>query len=104
MQIGDRTLPRLCPSCGAGLQVQRFACRICSTAVEGEFSLPVLAQLEPEEQEFLVVLLDESGSLKGLAQRYGVSYPTVRNRLDALREKVRGLLAKQLEQKKGDDG
>ena len=69
--------------------VGRLACRECETAVEGEFDLPVLARLEPDEQEFLLNLLETSGSLKELAQKYSVSYPTVRNRLDALREKVR---------------
>lgn len=91
MPSEDRLLPRLCPSCGASLKVQRFVCGACNTAVEGEFPLPILAQLAPEEQEFLLLLLEESGSLKGLAQRYRVSYPTVRNRLDALRAKVRAL-------------
>jgi hypothetical protein len=60
----------------------------------------VLAQLEPEEQEFLLLLLEESGSLKGLAQHYRVSYPTVRNRLDALRAKVRSLREQLPEPKK----
>ncbi|HIJ65595.1 MAG TPA: DUF2089 family protein [Candidatus Hydrogenedentes bacterium] len=82
-------LPRLCPSCGATLLVKRLACRQCETLVEGRFDLPLLARLEPEEQAFLLNLLETSGSLKGLARTYGVSYPTVRNRLDALREKVR---------------
>ncbi|MCL4691607.1 MAG: DUF2089 family protein [Candidatus Hydrogenedentes bacterium] len=100
----SRKLPRSCPSCGAPLRVQRFTCHACSTAVEGDFALPVLARLEPEEQEFLLHLLEESGSLKGLAQQYQVSYPTVRNRLDALREKVRRLVAEQRKPLKGDDG
>lgn len=93
----NRMLPRNCPSCGAGLEVKRFECRACKTAVEGEFTLPILARLAPEEQEFMLLLLEESGSLKGLAQRYGVSYPTVRNRLDALRAKVRALAAEKMD-------
>jgi len=87
----SRMLPRFCPSCGEALVVKRFACHECGTAVEGEFQLSILAKLEPDEQEFLLNLLEESGSLKGLARKYGVSYPTVRNRLDALRAKVGGL-------------
>ena len=84
--------------------VKSFACGECSTAVEGEFALPVLAKLDPGEQEFLLLLLEESGSLKGLAQRYKVSYPTVRNRLDALRAKVWSLQVEEVETKKESEG
>ena len=83
----NRKLPVCCPSCGARLKVRRLACPACDTAVEGDFSLPLLARLDPGEQE----LIQSGGSLKELASRYGISYPTVRNRLDALIEKVNPL-------------
>ncbi len=44
--------------------------------------------LESEEQEFIKHFLIASGSLKQLAKEYDVSYPTVRNRLDKLIDKV----------------
>lgn len=46
-------------------------------------------RLEKEEQEFIKVLLLHSGSLKETAKQYGVSYPTLRLRLDRLLEKIR---------------
>ena len=85
----NRKFPTMCPSCGQPLTVSRLICQECRAAVEGEFALPVLVRLEPEEREFLLNLLEASGSLKELASIYNVSYPTVRNRLDALRAKVR---------------
>lgn len=46
-------------------------------------------KLDHEEQEFIKVLLLNSGSLKETAKHYGVSYPTIRLRLDRLLEKVK---------------
>jgi hypothetical protein len=50
---------------------------------------PWLAALEEEDLHFLRRFLLSSGSLKALAEEYGVSYPTVRGRLDRLIAKVR---------------
>jgi hypothetical protein len=47
-----------------------------------------LARLEPEDQEFIVRLVLASGSLKELASGYGVSYPTIRARLDRVIERL----------------
>ncbi|MBW7865174.1 MAG: DUF2089 family protein [Candidatus Hydrogenedentes bacterium] len=91
--MDKRMLPVSCPSCGQALKVRRLECPSCDTAVEGCFGLPVLARLTREEQEFLVSLVLCGGSLKELAAVYGVSYPTVRNRLDALIARVRFLSA-----------
>ncbi len=87
----ERRLPSMCPSCGQLLRVERLGCQECRTVVGGDFGLPVLARLDPEEMEFVVNLVKSSGSLKDLARVYGVSYPTVRNRLDALIERVKAL-------------
>lgn len=86
-----RTLPVKCPSCGETLRVKRLECGICASAVEGDFGLPAVARLTPDEQTFLLNLVQSSGSLKELARVYGVSYPTVRNRLDTLIETLRSL-------------
>ena len=86
--MAEKILPVNCPACRGLLEVRRLECAECGTAVEGRFELPVLAGLPPEDQEFILSLLKASGSLKELAARYGISYPTVRNRLDSLIEKV----------------
>ena len=87
-----KTLPVTCPSCAAALRVRRLECPACGSAVEGEFPLPAVALLTPDEQAFLLTFVQSSGNLKELTRLYGVSYPTVRNRLDALIEKLRLLL------------
>ena len=79
-----RLFPSSCPSCGHVLRGKRFDCGECGTAVEGDFSFPTLLRLSPDDQEFVLYFVRSSGSLKALAKRYAVSYPTVRNRMDAL--------------------
>ena len=88
-----KTLPQGCPGCKQSLKVTRLACEECGTAVEGQFDLPVLARLDDEEQALVMSFLRSSGSLKELTRLYGVSYPTVRNRLDALIERINRLEA-----------
>ena len=80
--------PVLCPSCQGLLKVQQLICDTCATTVGGSFDLPILAQLPEEDQEFIVRLIEASGSLKEMARVYGISYPTVRNRLDSLIDKI----------------
>jgi hypothetical protein len=82
--MDERILPTTCPSCGGSLTVRRLACGRCDTAVEGAFSLRPLARLSADDQTFVLTFVKASGSLKDLAKAYGVSYPTVRNRLDGL--------------------
>ena len=87
----EKKLPILCPSCARVLKVRRFECGHCATSVEGAFELPLLARLSSEDQTLVVSLIKASGSLKQLAGQYGVSYPTVRNRLDELIQRVTAL-------------
>lgn len=81
-------LPAQCPGCAAALQVVRLNCTECDTAVIGGFPLPPLARLVPEDQAFVLCFLQTGGNLKDMAKQYGVSYPTLRNRLDALVEEL----------------
>ncbi|MCY3773307.1 MAG: DUF2089 family protein, partial [Gemmatimonadetes bacterium] len=59
----------------------------------GGFYLPPLARLAPEDQAFVLCFLRTGGNLKDMAKQYGVSYPTLRNRLDALVERLVSLAA-----------
>ncbi len=90
-----RPLPLTCPSCGQRLAVKRLACRACGTEVEGLYQLPTLASLGRADQEFAVQFLKASGSLKEMARLLGVSYPTVRNRLDEITARLTEIEAQQ---------
>lgn len=84
-----KRLPTSCPSCSGSLAVKRLHCETCETEVEGLYSLPALASLPPEDQEFIIEFIKASGSLKDMASLMGVSYPTVRNRLDDIISKLK---------------
>lgn len=84
-------LPVICPSCESSLNVSQLTCPECSTSVNGNFPLPVYLQLSQDEQSFILQFFLTSGSLKEIASQIGISYPTVRNRLDDLIEKIKHL-------------
>ena len=90
---GNKHLPTDCPACGDELKVSRLHCETCDTAVEGKFELPVLCRLSAEEQLLATRFIMASGSLKDLAREYGISYPTMRNRLDELISRIDQFLA-----------
>ena len=96
--MSQKILPTICPSCKGLLKVQRLTCISCETSVEGLYDQPVLAQLSGEDQAFILKLIKASGSLKEMASLYGISYPTVRNRLDSLIEKIE-LIKNQIKKK-----
>lgn len=84
----QKKLPYSCPSCAAMLKVTSLTCPQCETQVSGVFPLPVLSQLSPEEQKFVLDFVKCSGSLKIMAEQLKLSYPTVRNLLDDIIEKI----------------
>ena len=73
------------------MRVVRLDCPNCDTSVTGVYALPELARLDGEDQEFVTAFVLSGGSLKDMAKRYRVSYPTVRNRLDDLIARLLGI-------------
>lgn len=70
-----------CPVCGETLTITRLHCRACDTTIEGQFYAGRLAQLTPEQLEFVEIFLICEGKIKAVEERLGISYPTVRNQL-----------------------
>ncbi len=56
--------------------------------MEGEFEIPALALISNEDQVFVAAFIRHHGSIKKMGQIFGISYPTVKNRLRALSEKL----------------
>lgn len=77
-----KPLTNLCPYCDNSMQVTQMACSHCEVAVDGDFPSSRLAHLPTEHQRFIEMFVLASGSLKEIATKTGVSYPTVRSRLD----------------------
>lgn len=68
---------------GAPFVVERV--RLASgIAIEGAFELPPLAQLAMEDQVFVAAFVQSHGSIKEMERLFGVSYPTIKNRLNRL--------------------
>ena len=75
-------LTNQCPYCQSLMEVTRMACPGCQCAIEGPFATTRLGRLPSEHQRFIEIFLLAGGNLKEIAQHAGVSYPTVRSRLD----------------------
>ena len=73
-----------CPICSQQLHVVRLECESCGTRMEGSFSLGRFHALAPEQLEFLEVFIRARGNFKDVERELGISYPTVRSRLDAV--------------------
>lgn len=71
----------ICPVCGDSLAVTRLHCRTCDTTIEGRFQSGRLAQLTPEQVQFVETFLQCEGKIKAVEARLNISYPTVRARL-----------------------
>ena len=77
-------LPGSCPFCGGALEVTSFACTACEATVGGRFTLHKLFALDAAQADFVVAFLRNRGNIKEVERELGVSYPTVRARLDGV--------------------
>ncbi len=84
-----KILPAICPSCKSQLNVKSLVCERCRTEIQGQYELPLLSRVSIEDQVFIIAFIKASGSLKEMARLLGLSYPTVRNRLDEVIERVK---------------
>jgi hypothetical protein len=73
-----------CPVCQGELMISRLHCRSCGTALEGEFGVGRFGRLSREQLALLESFLRSRGNLKEMERELGISYPTVRSRVDGL--------------------
>ena len=73
-----------------------MTCPSCATQVNGDYELPTLLKLNREEQEFVLNFFLSSGSIKEMAKQADLSYPTMRNKMDDLIDKIKTLKKEQL--------
>lgn len=81
-------LTTTCPSCTERLEVSRLSCPACALQLEGRFELPELLRLDRDDLDFVLEFVRASGSLKDMCKQRGLSYPTIRNRLDDIIAKL----------------
>jgi hypothetical protein len=73
-----------CPVCASELAVTRLHCRSCGTTLEGDFSVGRFGRLTREQLALLESFLRSRGNLREMERELGISYPTVRSRVEAL--------------------
>lgn len=71
-----------CPACGSELEVTRLQCFNCDTAIEGRFETCKFCLLTRDQKDFVEIFLRSRGNIKEVERELGISYPTVRSRLD----------------------
>lgn len=73
---------------GKKIIVERVRLEESDIRIEGDFELPSLVQLSEEEQVFISAFLQTHGSIKEMEKLFGISYPTVKNRLNQISKKL----------------
>ena len=73
-----------CPVCSSELAVTRLHCRSCGTTLEGDFRVGRFGRLNRDQLTLLESFLRSRGNLREMERELGISYPTVRGRVEAL--------------------
>ena len=73
-----------CPVCSGELAVTRLRCGECGTTIEGEFGVGRFGRLTRDQTQVLESFLRSRGNLRDMERELGLSYPTVRSRVEAL--------------------
>ncbi len=71
-----------CPVCSDTLKITKLQCTHCHTTIENEFELSKLASLTKEQHYFIEIFLKSRGNIKEVEKELGISYPTVRGKLN----------------------
>jgi hypothetical protein len=83
-----------CPYCGSAMTVTQMNCQHCNVSVQADFPMSRLGRMPVEHQRFIEMFLLAGGNLKEIAEEVGVSYPTIRSRLDKIIDALRVEIAK----------
>ena len=90
----EQPLNNQCPYCGTAMTVTEMTCGHCHVSIGADFPMSRRAGLPVEHQRFIEMFVLAGGNLKEIAEQVGVSYPTIRSRLDKVIEALRGEIAK----------
>ncbi len=74
--------PGKCPVCDEKLHITKLGCPRCSTSIEGVYQPCEFCRMDKEELDFVKVFITCRGNIKDVEKALGISYPTVRSKLD----------------------
>ena len=101
-------MPKLfnqCPACGGQLVITEYKCPSCQLQMRGDFQPGKFSGLSDEAMNFIKVFLAARGNLTEVERVLGISYPTIRNKLDEINNLLnRTDAAEDLRQKTPDKG
>jgi hypothetical protein len=81
-----RKLLEECPSCGGPLIISECRCANCQLQLRGDFQPGQFSALSEDQLAFIQVFLRARGNLSEVEKVLGVSYPTIRNKLDEVNQ------------------
>lgn len=84
----QRSLNSKCPICSIPMEVASLECRACELTLQGQFDFHPLMKLDGEMLHFLHVFIVCEGKIADMERALGISYPTVKNKLQKLKEAV----------------
>ena len=77
-----RKILESCPTCGGEFAVTELTCTVCDTVVRSHYSPCPFCRLAPEDLEFMLIFVRNRGNVKEMERELGVSYWTIRGRLN----------------------
>lgn len=83
-----RKILESCPTCGDALVATELSCDTCGTVIHGRYAPCPFCRLSPENLAFLEVFVRNRGNVKDMERELGVSYWTIRNRLNEVVEEM----------------
>lgn len=75
-----------CPICNHEIRVTEISCKKCKTVIKGKFDLCKFCKLNEEQRYFIEIFIKNRGNIKEMEKELGISYPTVRNKLEEARK------------------
>ena len=77
-------IPSECPICGGELIITGLECDECESTIHGKFITGPFAHLSNEQLSFVELFVKNEGKINRMEAEMGLSYPTIRNRLNAI--------------------
>jgi hypothetical protein len=71
-----------CPICSSELEVSKLTCNTCETTIDGHFVLCKFCKLTKDQKAFIDIFIKCRGNIKEVEKELGISYPTVKNKLE----------------------
>lgn len=83
-EIMKREVMGKCPICNNAVEITEVSCNSCKSTIKGHFKPCKFCSLSQEHKDFAEVFIKNRGNIKEIERELGISYPTVKGKLDSL--------------------